>query len=179
MGKISPVQGKKTRQSSRVNVEARLKAQNAVQLRVLGYTHQVIADKLGYSTPSASYKAVMRELNATAREQSESNEELRTLELKRLDQWLESITTQAVKGDLSAVNTAVRISESRRTLLGLDAPKQLEARIKVDVISWNQALRDMLDIYKEVHGINPLANTFVDRIDSLALAKFGDIVDEI
>jgi hypothetical protein len=91
---------------------------------------------------------------------------------------LQSITPQAVQGDLSAVNTAVRISESRRSLLGLDAPKQLEARIKVDVISWNQALRDMLDIYREVHGINPLANEFVDRIDSFAQSKFGNVVEE-
>ena len=176
--KIKLIQGKKTKQSSRINVEARLKAQQAVQLRVLGFTHEAIAKEVGYSTPSASYKAVMRELNATARDHSESNEALRTLELKRLDQWLQSITTQAVRGDLSAVNTAVRISESRRNLLGLDAPKQLEARIKVDVISWNQALRDMLDIYREVHGINPLANEFVDRIDSFAQSKFGDIVAE-
>jgi hypothetical protein len=145
---------------------------------VLGYTHQAIAKELGYSTPSASYKAVMRELNATARDHSESNEALRTLELKRLDQWLQSITPQAVRGDLTAVNTAVRISESRRNLLGLDAPKQLEARIKVDVISWNQALRDMLDIYREVHGINPLANEFVDRIDSFAQSKFGNVAEE-
>jgi hypothetical protein len=178
MGKINLIQGKKTRQSSRVNVETRLKQQQAVQLRVLGYTHQAIAKELGYSTPSASYKAVMRELNATARDHSESNEALRTLELKRLDQWLQSITKQAVRGDLTAVNTAVRISESRRNLLGLDAPKQLEARIKVDVISWNQALRDMLDIYREVHGINPLANEFVDRIDSFAQSKFGSVTDE-
>jgi hypothetical protein len=178
MGKINLIQGKKTRQSSRVNVETRLKQQQAVQLRVLGYTHQAIAKELGYSTPSASYKAVMRELNATARDHSESNEALRTLELKRLDQWLQSITPQAVRGDLTAVNTAVRISESRRNLLGLDAPKQLEARIKVDVISWNQALRDMLDIYREVHGINPLANEFVDRIDSFAQSKFGNVAEE-
>jgi hypothetical protein len=145
---------------------------------VEGFTHEAIAEKLGYLTPSASYKAVMRELKATAQDQSESNESLRTLELKRLDQWLQSITPQAVQGDLSAVNTAVRISESRRNLLGLDAPKQLEARIKVDVISWNQALRDMLEIYKEVHGITPLAEEFVERIDTLAQSKFGDIVAE-
>ena len=176
--KIKLIQGKKTKQSSRINVEARLKAQQAVQLRVLGFTHEAIAKEVGYSTPSASYKAVMRELNATAQDQSESNESLRTPELKRLDQWLQSITPQAVRGDLSAVNTAVRISESRRNLLGLDAPKQLEARIKVDVISWNQALRDMLDIYREVHGINPLANEFVDRIEIFAQSKFGDIVAE-
>ena len=176
--KIKLIQGKKTKQSSRVNVEARLKAQQAVQLRVEGFTHEAIAEKLGYLTPSASYKAVMRELKATAQDQSESNESLRTLELKRLDQWLQSITPQAVQGDLSAVNTAVRISESRRNLLGLDAPKQLEARIKVDVISWNQALRDMLEIYKEVHGITPLAEEFVERIDTLAQSKFGDIVAE-
>jgi hypothetical protein len=176
--KIKLIQGKKTRRSSRVNVETRLKQQQAVQLRVLGFTHEAIAKELGYSTPSASYKAVMRELNATAQDQSEENETLRTLELKRLDQWLQSITPQAVRGDLTAVNTAVRISESRRNLLGLDAPKQLEARIKVDVISWNQALRDMLDIYREVHGINPLANEFVDRIDSFAQSKFGSVTDE-
>jgi hypothetical protein len=77
--KIKLIQGKKTRQSSRINVETRLKQQQAVQLRVLGLTHEAIAEKLGYATPSASYKAVMRELKVTAQDQAESSESLRTL----------------------------------------------------------------------------------------------------
>ena len=169
-------QGKKTRKSSRVSVTARLRAQDAVRLRVAGMTHENIAKQLGYSNASASYKAVIRELNATAQDQSESNDSLRILELKRLDQYLQSVTPQAVRGDIAAVNTAIRIGESRRNLLGLDAPKQIEARIKVDIISWNEALRDMLQIYKEIHGINPLANEFVGRLDSFAQTKFVDAV---
>jgi hypothetical protein len=169
-------QGKKTRQSSRVSVKARIRAQEAVRLRMAGVTHDNIAKQLGYSNAQGSYRAVMRELNATARDQSESNEGVRTLELKRLDQMLQSITAQTLQGDLGAVNTAIRISESRRGLLGIDAPKQLEARIRVDVMSWNQALRDILDIYREVHGNNPDATVFMERIDALANERFGSVV---
>ena len=48
--------------------------------------------------------------------------------------------------------TALRISERRSRLLGLDAPHTVEARARVDILSWSQAMRDFVDIHKEVFG---------------------------
>ena len=36
--------------------------------------------------------------------------------------------------------------------MGLDAPHTVEARARIDVLSWNQAIRDFVGIHKEVFG---------------------------
>jgi hypothetical protein len=43
-------------------IEAYEKDQKALELRKEGHTYESISEQLGYSTPSASYKAVMRRL---------------------------------------------------------------------------------------------------------------------
>ena len=50
------------------------------------------------------------------------------------------------------MGTALKISERRSRLLGLDAPHTIEARARVDVLSWNQAIRDFITLHKEVFG---------------------------
>ena len=118
----------------------------------------------------------MRELEATANSQSEGTEAVRQLEIQRLDQMLFPIWQQVISGDVQAITTALRIQERRANLLGLDAPKQIEARVRVDVISWNQAIRDFLDLYKELHGNSPEAPVLMDRLDKLGQERFAGIV---
>ena len=36
--------------------------------------------------------------------------------------------------------------------MGLMPPHTVEARARIDVLSWNQAIRDFVDIHKEVFG---------------------------
>ena len=43
-------------------IESYEKDQRALELRKEGHTYESISEQLGYSTPSASYKAVMRRL---------------------------------------------------------------------------------------------------------------------
>ena len=50
------------------------------------------------------------------------------------------------------MHTELRISERRSRLLGLDAPHNIEAKTRIDVLSWNQAIRDFIGIHKEVFG---------------------------
>ena len=75
-------------------------------------------------------------------------EELRTLELARLDASLESLASCAAglqgaieRGDLDAINTMVRIegamlrvNESRRKLQGLDAPEKTENSGALEIV---------------------------------------------
>jgi hypothetical protein len=58
-------------------------------------------------------------------------EEARTYELARLDALAEAIAPKVKAGDIKAVHTAIRIGESRRRLLGLDAPVKIDANVTV------------------------------------------------
>jgi len=164
---------KKTRESKPRAIAARLKGQQAIRLRVAGATISQIAEQLGYASDSSAYKAIIRELEMTARYQRESNEAVRELELKRLDQMQFPIWQGVINGDTQSVATALRIQERRASLLGLDAPKQIDARVRLDVMSWNEALKDFLEIYKEYHGQAPEAPQVLARLDLLGQEKFA------
>jgi hypothetical protein len=125
------------------------KDQKALELRKEGHSYESISEQLGYSTRSASYKAVMRRLRDMDRPAVSM---LRELEVQRLDAMLYAVWNDVLQGDAGAVSTALKISERRSRLLGLDAPHSIEARSRIDVLSWNQAIRDFIGIHKEVFG---------------------------
>jgi hypothetical protein len=91
----------------------------ALDLRKAGATYQMIADQLGYGGPSGAYKAVTSALKATLKEPAD---ELRTMELERLDAMLLPLWRRVQNGDERAVDRVLRIMERRAKLLGLDAP---------------------------------------------------------
>jgi len=141
-----------------------------------GANLQQIADQLGFASAAGAYKAIMRELAETAQGMSESTEAVRQLELKRLDQMLFPIWNQVITGDQGAITTALRIQERRASLLGLDAPKQIEARVRVDVVSWNEAIRDFINVYRKYHSDAPEASMVLSSLDELAEEKFAGVV---
>lgn len=169
------IQGRKTRGSKRQSIAVRLKGQQAIRLRMAGATISQIADQLGYASEAGAYKTIMRELEQTAQDMGESTEAVRQLELKRLDQMQFPIWNQVLAGDQGAITTTLRIQERRASLLGLDAPKQIEARLRVDVMSWNQALRDFLELYREYHRDAPEAPMLLGRLDKLAEDRFAGV----
>ncbi len=130
-------------------LEAYEKDQKALELRKEGHTYESISEQLGYSTRSASHKAVMRRLRDMDRPAVSM---LRELEVQRLDAMLYAVWNDVLQGDAGTVSTALKISERRSRLLGLDAPHTVEARTRVDILSWNQAIRDFIGIHKEVFG---------------------------
>ena len=167
---------KKTRRSRRTSIAVRQRGQEAIKLRMAGATITQIASQLGYANESGAYKAIMRELEQTAQDMGESTEAVRQLELKRLDQMQFPIWNQVLSGDQGAIGTALRIQERRASLMGLDAPKQIEARVRIDVMSWNQAIRDFLDLYREYHRNSPEAPVLIGRLDKLAQERFAGVV---
>ncbi|MBM9467250.1 hypothetical protein [Nakamurella leprariae] len=70
------------RKTSRTAIEERRRAAEAVQLRAQGYTHQQIADELGYRDRSGAHRAISGALAAV---ESESVEELRKVMDDQLD----------------------------------------------------------------------------------------------
>ena len=69
-------------------IEGYEKDQKALELRKEGHTYESISEQLGYSTPSASYKAVMRRLRDVDRPAVSM---LRELEVQRLDAMLYAV----------------------------------------------------------------------------------------
>ncbi|PZC45034.1 MAG: hypothetical protein C1O27_002544 [Chloroflexi bacterium] len=152
-------------------IESYEKDQRALELRKRGLTYDKISRQLGYATPSASYKAVTRRLRDMDKPAVAM---LRELEVQRLDEMLSAVWVNVLQGDAGAVSTALKISERRSRLLGLDAPHTIEARTRVDVLSWNQAIRDFITLHKEVFGDglqDERTATLAKRIDELVTSR--------
>lgn len=131
--------------------EAAQRDAEAARLRTRHWTYQQIADELGYASRGAAYDGVQRALQAVVREPAE---ELRTLELERLDrlaraaeQVLEAHHVRVSGGGivqgmdghpvedsgpvLAAIDRLLKIQERRARLLGLDSPVKQEITGKV------------------------------------------------
>jgi FtsZ-binding cell division protein ZapB len=111
---------------------ARRRAQ-VLQARLAGATFEQIGRQLGVTTQRA-HQLYADALRGTVQEPSNS---LRDLELGRLDQVTLKLN-QALQDDRQVVAAAlalVRVSESRRKLLGLDAPTKVQAQVQAEVYS--------------------------------------------
>jgi hypothetical protein len=95
----------------------------ALELRKRGCTFETIAEKLEYRSPSGAYKAVKTALLKTLREPAD---EVRELELTRLDVALNAIWDGIENGNLRVIDRFLKIAERRAKYLGLDAPQQIE-----------------------------------------------------
>ena len=102
--------------------ERRIKS---LELRKNGATYRQIGVALGVSYETA-HRDVMRELAALAAQAHGHAEDLRALETERLDMVLLSLAKSVRDGNLGAIDRWVRVSESRRKLLGLDLPVKQE-----------------------------------------------------
>ena len=97
----------------------------ALDLRKTGKSYRAIGDALGISYTQA-HRDVMTELKRLARLRRDKAEELRQLELERLDAYEEALHTGAAAGDPKAILAVVKLMERRAKLTGLDAPEQFE-----------------------------------------------------
>ena len=104
-------------------VKATEKQRQALELRKAGASYDEIARKIGYSSKSGAYKSVTSALSKMLKEPAE---ELRTLEMARLDRLLVGVWSAATQGNQGAIDRVLRILERRAKLLGLDAPQRRE-----------------------------------------------------
>src|SRR5699024_8410222 len=95
---------------------------NAVELRLAGASYRDIGNALGCSTVTAMNDCK----EALAEIPMQQADEMRTVELSRLDLLQRAVWGKAIKGDLQAVDRALKIIDRRAKLLGLDAPQQVQ-----------------------------------------------------
>jgi predicted transcriptional regulator len=107
---------------------ARENQTKAFELRKLGFTYAVIAQKLEVS-PAQAFNYIKHALAELTKLTLSNAEDLRRLELERLDQLDAEAVRHGVKNkhtSLNVINTRLRISERRCKLLGIDAQTKIE-----------------------------------------------------
>lgn len=104
----------------RIDVDRRRK--EMLDLRVQGYSLRAIGEKLGMHHSTVA-EAIAAELDALTREPAE---QLRTVELERMDAMLVALWPKVAGGDANTIDTALRVMQRRAKLLGLDAPSKQE-----------------------------------------------------
>lgn len=97
------------------------RAAQALELRKQGWQFPEIAEALGVSTPCA-FKYVNQYLEQLRKQAKSSAEELRDLELHRMDDMQNALWEKVLKGDRDSIQSVIKISERRSKLLGLDKP---------------------------------------------------------
>jgi hypothetical protein len=112
---------------------ARELERKALDLRVVKYSYEQIANELGCSVHGA-YMAVSRALERHAKAAPEVVKQVRELELNKLD-VMESVLVKKMRaGDTNAGRTILLIQERRAKLLGIDATPDTTGDMTVKVI---------------------------------------------
>jgi DNA-binding CsgD family transcriptional regulator len=95
-----------------------------LELRKQGLTFAAIGARLGI-TEQGAHQAGKRALEKLGAVTKDEAEELRRLEIERLDALQEGLWPKAAQGSVPAVQTVLKLMERRARLLGLDAPQKL------------------------------------------------------
>lgn len=123
-------------------IERDLRRTEAIKLAVAGHTYQAIADRLGYSSPQAAHRDVKAALAPAAKAVREAGAEYYAIQAMRLEQAHHDMRaifeeyggeySDAADQRIAAVLATVRIGESYRKLVGLDAPAKTENKTVLD-----------------------------------------------
>jgi len=107
------------RRASRNRPLAAWRKARAVELAIEGRTYDQIAAEVGYANRGTAYKVVQQALRTRT---LAAVDELRCLEVDRLDALQASLWPDAMAGDVSAVQAIAKIVLQRCRLLGLLEP---------------------------------------------------------
>ena len=105
-----------------------------MQLRVAGWAVWQIAEHLGIAITNV-HNHIFDQLSSWRDMTQEMSNELRELEVQRLDEFLRALWPKIQSGNPRAIETALKVSERRAKLLGLDAPEKREVTVDASVQS--------------------------------------------
>ena len=91
----------------------------AVELKTAGLTYEQIAVKLGYANRGTVYRLVSETIKAQT---VEAVDQLRSLEVERLDRLQFAVWQKAMEGDVPSAAVVIRVVMARCRLLGLEGP---------------------------------------------------------
>ena len=104
-----------------------------IELRKAGASWDEIAKQLGYADKGAACKDYQRARTLRAKKLDEAVDELRALEVERLDRLQLGLWKAAIGGDVKAAAEVRRIVMDRARLTGADTAPEVEARIREEV----------------------------------------------
>lgn len=113
---------------------AALVRQQILQLSRSGMKCPAIGQALGI-TPRHAYQSLKKSLREVSEENFQTAVELRDQQLDRLDALLFGVWGRALKGEVQAVDRALKILERMDRLRGLDAPIRLMVQPEDDLAS--------------------------------------------
>lgn len=95
------------------------------ELRLAGKTYRQVAEATGLSVGTVHTRISAH----LAQRVQPLADELRAVEVDRLDRYLAKLETELDADPIRAIPVAVKVSERRARLLGIDAPQQVEALV--------------------------------------------------
>lgn len=113
------------------------KQKKALALALAGVDYQTIAERVGYNSRQAAWKAVNSAIQKTIKPAAE---EVKQMQLARLDAMLKALWPSVLSGHLGSIDRVLRIEERRARLLGLDAP------VKTDITSGGEKIKAYIGI---------------------------------
>jgi hypothetical protein len=143
--------------------------QKALNLRKTGATLEAIAGAIAkeFNLPSYNRSRCFEDIDTSLKDLNDQythdTEAMRRQELERLDDYLFRLASKIQSGDVKAIAQAVKISERRCKMLGLDAPIQVQVE---DLV--NQELTAFID------SLEPLLSKEVYSSVLNAITQIGD-----
>ncbi len=110
-------------------IEATQRQRQALELRKSGASYDAIAQALGYRGRQSAAAAVESALQKTIQEPAD---DLRKLDLERLDVMLLHLWPKVLRGDIRSIDASLRVLARRSLLLGLDAPLRVDVTAKME-----------------------------------------------
>ena len=127
----------------------------ALDLRKAGKSLQEIADALGYRSHKGAHEAIKAALVAMLQD---ATDEVRRLEVARLDALLAGIWSEATGGKLFAIDRVLMIMDRRAKLLGLDAPQKVDHEHRIQMLAEangfdpDEAVEEARRVLREARG---------------------------
>jgi|694.fasta_scaffold00244_112 hypothetical protein len=141
-------------------VEEAQKRMQIMNLRISGWSMPEISNLLQIPEKE-TYSIVLQQLQEWTTLTREQTEEMRTLELERLDAFLKSLWPKVISGSPKAIEVALKITERRAKLSGLDAPEKSQIQVESTVHQLNHA--ELLAEYSRL-GLNPSPPKMLDML---------------
>jgi len=149
-------------QTPALKPEVAQRYRDVVRLKSAGMTFDDIADRVGYASRSGAKEAFDAALRWWGRE---AVDDMRTIEGERLEQLWRRVFGRILSNPdmpsgemIQLVNAAVKVSARKASLMGLDAPRQLEvtgAEGGAIVTDVGQILLERLEQLERARGIEP------------------------
>lgn len=125
-------------------IETRENRLRALELRKQGLPYRKIGEVMGCRAGTA-HQWVMWAFRELIESVNEAAEDVRKMELDRLDSMQAALWNDCEAGDKPAIAATLRIMERRSKLLGLDSPQQVDQRVTIQVDRIDEGLSGNAD----------------------------------